>query len=122
MADIGLGAMESRFADIIWAREPVSSAELVKLAEGEFGWKKSTAFNLIRKLGERGFLRNDHATVTALVKREQVRQYESAAVVERGFGGSLPAFVAAFLKGNKLSPEEAEELRRMIDESGARHD
>ena len=59
---------------------------------------------------------------TALAKREQVRQYESAAVVERGFGGSLPAFVAAFLREKKLSPQEADELRRMLDESEGGHD
>ena len=67
-------------------------------------------------------LKHEHATVTALVKREQVRQYESAAVVERGFGGSLPAFVAAFLREKKLSPQEADELRRMLDESEGGHD
>ena len=105
----------------MWSLEPVSSTALARRCEAEFGWKKSTAFNLIRKLGERGFLQNDHATVTALVKREQVRQYESAAVVERGFGGSLPAFVAAFLKGNKLVRGGAGELRRVVDESGAGH-
>ena len=118
MEEYKLFDAEYRLMDLVWSLEPVNSTALARRCEEAFGWKKSTAFNLIRKLGERGFLRNDHATVTALVKREQVRQYESAAVVERGFGGSLPAFV----KGNKLSPEEAEELRLMIDESGARHD
>ena len=122
MEEYKLFDAEYRLMDLVWSLEPVNSTALARRCEAEFGWKKSTAFNLIRKLGERGFLRNDHATVTALVKREQVRQYESAAVVERGFGGSLPAFVAAFLEGNKLSREEAEELRRMIDESGERHD
>ena len=122
MEEYKLFDAEYRLMDLVWSLEPVNSTALARRCEAEFGWKKSTAFNLIRKLGERGFLQNDHATVTALVKREQVRQYESAAVVERGFGGSLPAFVAAFLEGNKLSREEAEELRRMIDESGERHD
>ena len=122
MEEYKLFDAEYRLMDLVWSLEPVNSTALARRCEAEFGWKKSTAFNLIRKLGERGFLKNENATVTALVKREQVRQYESAAVVERGFGGSLPAFVAAFLKGNKLSREEAEELRRMIDESGERHD
>ena len=122
MDDYRLFDAEYRLMDLVWECQPINSTALSKLCQERLGWKKSTTFNLIRKLGERGFLQNDHATVTALVKREQVRQYESAAVVERGFGGSLPAFVAAFLMGNKLSPEEAEELRRMIDESGARHD
>ena len=122
MEEYKLFDAEYRLMDLVWSLEPVNSTALARRCEAEFGWKKSTAFNLIRKLGERGFLQNDHATVTALVKREQVRQYESAAVVERGFGGSLPAFVAAFLKGTQVSREEAEELRRMIDESGERHD
>lgn len=122
MEEYKLFDAEYRLMDLVWSLEPVNSTALARRCEEAFGWKKSTAFNLIRKLGERGFLRNDHATVTALVKREQVRQYESAAVVERGFGGSLPAFVAAFLREKKLSPQEADELRRMLDESEGGHD
>ena len=122
MEDYKLFDAEYRLMDLVWSLEPVNSTALARRCEEAFGWKKSTAFNLIRKLGERGFLKNDHATVTALVKREQVRQYESAAVVERGFGGSLPAFVAAFLREKKLSPQEADELRRMLDESEGGHD
>lgn len=122
MEEYKLFDAEYRLMELVWNLEPVNSTALARRCEEAFGWKKSTAFNLIRKLGERGFLRNDHATVTALVKREQVRQYESAAVVERGFGGSLPAFVAAFLREKKLSPQEADELRRMLDESEGGHD
>ena len=122
MEEYKLFDAEYRLMDLVWSLEPVNSTALARRCEESFGWKKSTAFNLIRKLAERGFLRNDRATVTALVKREQVRQYESAAVVERGFGGSLPAFVAAFLKGNRLSQEEAEELRKLIAESEESHD
>ena len=122
MEEYKLFDAEYRLMDLVWSLEPVNSTALARRCEAEFGWKKSTAFNLIRKLGERGFLKNESATVTALVKREQVRQYESAAVVERGFGGSLPAFVAAFLKGNRLSQEEAEELRKLIAESEESHD
>ena len=117
-----LSDSEYRFMQVVWDAEPVGSGELVALCREKLGWKKSTVFNLIRKLAGRGFLKNEHATVTALVKREQVRQYESAAVVERGFGGSLPAFVAAFLREKKLSPQEADELRRMLDESEGGHD
>ena len=122
MEEYKLFDAEYRLMELVWNLEPVNSTALARRCEEAFGWKKSTAFNLIRKLGERGFLRNDHATVTALVKREQVRQYESAAVVERGFGGSLPAFVAAFLRERKLSPQEADELRRMLDESEGGYD
>ena len=122
MEDYKLYDAEYRLMDLIWSLEPVNSTALSKLCLERFGWKKPTTYNLLRKLGERGFLRNEAATVTALVKREQVRQYESAAVVERGFGGSLPAFVAAFLREKKLSPQEADELRRMLDESEGGHD
>ena len=122
MEEYKLFDAEYRLMELVWNLEPVNSTALSRMCLERFGWKKPTTYNLIRKLCQRGFLKNEGATVTALVKREQVRQYESAAVLERGFGGSLPAFVAAFLKGNKLSREEAEELRRMIDESGARHD
>ena len=122
MDDYKLFDAEYRLMDLVWDREPVNSTALSRLCLERFGWKKSTTFNLIRKLAGRGFLQNDHATVTALVKRDQVRRYESETVVERTFGGSLPAFVAAFLSRRRLSPEEAEELRRMIAESEDRHD
>ena len=116
MEDYKLFDAEYRLMDLIWSCEPINSTALSRLCLERLGWKKSTTYNLIRKLAGRGFLRNDKATVTALVKREQVRRYESEAVVERAFGGSLPAFVAAFLSGRKLSPEEARALHRMIEE------
>lgn len=122
MEEYKLFDAEYRLMELVWNLEPVNSTALARRCEAELGWKKSTVFNLIRKLAGRGFLKNEHATVIALVKREQVRQYESAAVVERGFGGSLPAFVAAFLREKKLSPQEADELRRMLDESEGGHD
>ena len=122
MEEYKLFDAEYRLMELVWNLEPVNSTALARRCEAELGWRKSTVFNLIRKLAGRGFLKNEHATVTARVKREQVRQYESAAVVERGFGGSLPAFVAAFLREKKLSPQEADELRRMLDESEGGHD
>ena len=122
MEEYKLFDAEYRLMELVWNLEPVNSTALARRCEAELGWKKSTVFSLIRKLAGRGFLEGEHATVTALVKREQVRQYESAAVVERGFGGSLPAFVAAFLREKKLSPQEADELRRMLDESEGGHD
>ena len=116
MEEYKLFDAEYRLMELVWNLEPVNSTALARRCEAELGWKKSTVFNLIRKLAGRGFLKNEHATVTALVKREQVRQYE------RGFGGSLPAFVAAFLRERKLSPQEADELRRMLDESEGGYD
>ena len=122
MEDLRLFDAEYRLMDLVWSLEPVNSTALARRCEEAFGWKKSTAFNLIRKLGERGILKNENATVTALVGREQVLRRESEAAVEKSFGGSLPNFVAAFLSGKKLSHQEAETLRRLIDESEERHD
>ena len=122
MEDYKLFDAEYRLMDLIWRCEPVNSTALSRLCLEQFGWKKSTTYNLIRKLAGRGFLHSENATVSALVKRDQVRRYESEAVVEHSFGGSLPAFVAAFLSGRKLSREEAQALRRMIEESEDAHE
>ena len=121
MDDYRLFDAEYRLMDLVWERQPINSTALSRLCQEKLGWKKPTTFNLIRKLGERGILKNENATVTALVDREQVLRRESEAAVEKSFGGSLPGFVAAFLNGKTLSHREAEELRRLIDESEARH-
>ena len=112
---------EYKLMELLWERQPINSTALSRMCQEKLGWKKSTTFNLIRKLGERGVLKNENATVTALVGREEVLHRESEAAVEKSFGGSLPGFVAAFLNGKTLSHREAEELRRLIDESEARH-
>lgn len=116
MEEYKLFDAEYRFLSVIWELEPVNSTELSKICLGRLGWKKSTTFNMIRKLSERGFVKNENATVTAVVKKEQVAKYESEAVVEKNFGGSLPAFIAAFLDGKKISAEEAAAVKKMIDE------
>jgi predicted transcriptional regulator len=108
---------EYRFMDIIWELEPINSTELTKICMQSLGWKKSTTYTMIRKLSERGILQNEEATVTALVKREQVQKYESEALLEKAFDGSLPAFLAAFLQDKKLSKQEAEEIEKMIEEA-----
>lgn len=107
---------EFRFCQILWDHEPVSSTELVKLCRGKLGWKKSTTYTVIKRLSERGVVRLENAVVTALVSRSQVQRSESREVVDRAFGGSLPRFVAAFASGKPLSREEAEEIRRLIDQ------
>lgn len=117
MEELKLFDAEYRFLSIIWDSEPINSTELSRVCLDRLGWKKSTTFNMIRKLSERGFVKNENATVTALVKREQVAKYESESVVEKNFGGSLPAFIAAFLNGRKITAEEAEAVRKMIDEA-----
>ena len=114
---VELHQAEYKFMEVIWANEPVNSTALVKLCDEQLGWKKSTTYTVLRKLCQRGILRNDDATVVAVAKREQVQKFESQQVVERSFGGSLPAFVNAFLSEKKLSREEAEELKRLIEEA-----
>ena len=118
MNDYRMGVIESRFADIIWENEPISSTELSKRSEAVLGWKKSTTYTVLRKLCARGVLQNRDSVVTALVARSQVQHYECEALLARAFDNSLPAFLAAFLSGGKkLTREEADELKRMIEEA-----
>ncbi len=111
---------EYRFMSIVWELEPVNSTQLCRVCQQRLGWKKPTTYTVLRKLGERGMVRNEGAVVTALVKREQVQQYESQALVEKAFGGSLPGFLTAFLGKQRLSREEAAELKRIIEEATER--
>ncbi len=116
MVDIELGEVQAAFADIIWAHEPVGSGELVKICEKELGWKKPTTYTVLRKLCEKGLFKNEGGLVTALVSRERFNAIKSERFVEDTFDGSLPAFLAAFMSGRKISAEEAAEIRKMIDE------
>lgn len=111
---------EYRFAQLVWEREPINSTELARLSAKRLGWKKATAYTVLRKLCEKGILRNENATVTALVKQEEVQRWESEALLEKSFGNSLPAFVAAFLKDKRLTEAEARELKQMIDEASGK--
>jgi predicted transcriptional regulator len=106
---------EYRFMDLVWEEQPVASGELVRLCEERLGWKKSTTYTVLRKLCIRGILQNCESVVTALVGREEAQRFESRALVEKSFGGSLPQFLTAFLGGSSISEQEAEELRRIID-------
>ena len=116
MAEIQLGVAESRFADMIWEHEPVKTSELVKLAEAAFSWKRTTTHTVVKRLCEKGLFVNTKGTVTSLMSRDSFYSMQSRRFVETSFDGSLPAFIAAFTKGKKLSAEEAAEIRRMIDE------
>ncbi len=113
--DLKLFDAEFRFACIVWEHEPIQSGELAKQCEQELGWKRTTTYTVLKKLCTRGILQNEGSVVTALVKREQVQQYESRAVLDKSFGGSLPKFIAAFLDGGKLSQKEADEIKQLID-------
>ena len=117
MNELRMGAIESRFADIIWENEPVPSPELVKLAEGELNWKKSTTYTVLKRLCERGIFQNQGGVVTSLISRQNFYAVQSEKFVEETFSGSLPAFLTAFTTRKKLSEEEIAELQALIDQS-----
>ena len=106
---------EYRFCLIMWEPEPVTAAELVKLCQEQLGWKRTTTYTVIKRLGEKGVLQNDNGTITSLVSKDAVQAYEIGELVEKTFEGSLPAFVAAFTKHQNISEEELDEVQRMID-------
>lgn len=106
---------EMRFMNLVWEREPVNSTELARQAQEMLGWKKSTVYTVLRRLGDRGVVKNENAVVTALVGREQVQKSESAQLIGKVYDGSLKLFLASFLEREKLSEEEALELKQLID-------
>lgn len=118
MEDYKLGVVESRFADIIWANEPLHSRELVALCQKELNWKKPTTYTVLRKLCERRIFRNLDGTVSSVISREEFYAMQSEKFVEETFDGSLPAFFAAFTKRKNLTAQEVAEIRRMIDSYG----
>ena len=108
---------EYKFMTVLWEYEPVNSTVLCRLCQERLGWKKSTTYSMIKNQALRGVLENREARVTSLLKKETAQRRESAAVLEKAFGNSLPAFVAAFLKDNKLSSAERAELEQLIREA-----
>lgn len=106
---------EYRFCLIMWEQEPVSSLELVKLCQERLGWKRTTTYTVIKRLSERGVLKLENGTVTSLISKEEVERAEIETFVEARFGGSLPAFVAAFTKHQQLSDTDLDEVQKMID-------
>ncbi len=112
-----LGAAETRFAEIVWERGSLPSGELARLAAERLGWKKSTAYTVLRRLCDKGLFQNEGGVVTALLSREEYAARQSAQFVSETFGGSLPAFLAAFTAGRKLTAKEVRELQRLIDEA-----
>ena len=115
MEHLRLAEGEYRFACIVWEHEPLPSGRLVELSQQELGWKKSTTYTVLKKLVDRGVLRNENAVVTAAVPKERILREESRAVVERTFEGSLPSFLAHFMGGKTISDAEADELKALID-------
>ena len=118
MDDLRLGVVESRFADIIWSHEPLSSRELVILCEKELRWKKSTTYTVLKRLCDKGLFRNEGGMVSSRMTKEEYTSAQSEKFVEDTFGGSLPAFMAAFTKRKPLTDSEIAEIQRMIQQMG----
>lgn len=117
MAEIQLGVIEARYADMIWEHEPVTSSELVKMTAVEFNWKRTTAHNVLRRLIDKGIFRNENGLVTSRISKDEFYSMQSKKYVEDTFAGSLPAFIAAFMQDTKLTEEETESIRKMIDQA-----
>ena len=116
MREIRMGPAGAQVGDIIWANEPVASGELSKAAESKLKWKKTTSFTVLKRLCDRGLFQNQNGIVTSLISREEYYARHSERYVQETFGGSLPAFLAAFGTRKKLSEQEVEEMKRLIDE------
>lgn len=116
MDDYKLGVMETKFADLMWEREPISSGDLVKLCEKELTWKKSTTYTMLRRLCERGIFQNKNGMVTSLMSKQGFAALQSEKFIEETFNGSLPKFLAAFTQRKKLTDSEISELQRLIGE------
>lgn len=106
---------EYRFCLILWENEPIKSKELVKLCHEQLGWKSTTTYTVIKRLSERGVVKNENTIVTSLISKDEIQAAEINELVERTFEGSLPAFVAAFTKLRKLSQAEIDAVQSMID-------
>ena len=116
MAEIQMGAVESKFADIIWGNEPISTTELAKQSEKLLGWKKTTSYTVLKRLCDKGIFKTDKGSVTSLISKEEFYAMQSERFVEETFDGSLPAFLTAFTKRKTLSADEVEQLRRLVRE------
>lgn len=115
MSDLKMGTAEARFADIIWANEPITSGQLAKIGATDFNWKKTTSHTVLNRLCERGLFKKENGVVISLISRDEYYARHSEQYVEETFGGSLPAFLAAFGTRKKLSDKEIEELQRVIE-------
>ena len=106
---------EYRFCRILWEHQPIKSKELVKLCQEQLGWKPTTTYTVIKRLSERGVVKNENTVVSALVSQEEVQAAQVEEMMEKTFDGSLPAFIAAFSRNRKVSPEEIDQVQAMID-------
>lgn len=117
MNEIKLGAVDAKFADIIWDNAPLTTGELVKYCSEILGWRRTTAYTALKKFCDNGIFKTENGTVTVIVTRDELHSRQSERFVNEVFHGSLPAFIAAFANARKLKPEEVKEIQRMIDEA-----
>ena len=115
MKQFRLGEMEMAFAEIIWDSAPVASGELVKLCDEKLNWKKSTTYTMLKRLCQREIFENDNGIVKVVMSKEEFKAAQSEEFIEETFGGSLPLFLTAFTKRNKLTAREIEEIKNLID-------
>ncbi|GGG65431.1 BlaI/MecI/CopY family transcriptional regulator [Paenibacillus radicis (ex Gao et al. 2016)] len=115
MNNLKLCESDYRFMLVVWENEPVASGQLVTLCADKLGWKKPTTYTVLRKMCEKGLVKNEDTIVEAIVPKEQVQAYESEHFIERAFEGSLPQFLVSFFGNKTLSKKEADELKRLID-------
>lgn len=115
MEDGKLGLVESRFADIVWANAPLSTRALVEICEKELNWKRTTTYTVLKKLCERGIFQTENSIVTVIISKADFYAMQGERLIEESYGGSLPAFLAAFTSRKQLTGEEIAEIRRMID-------
>ena len=113
---INLTAAEEKLATLIWRDAPLTSLELTQIADREMDWKRTTTYTVLKKLCDKGVFKNDNANVSVILTRDELHAYQSRSFVEDTFGGSLPKFITSFIGGKKLSPEQAAELKRLIEE------
>ena len=109
---------EYRFCLIMWEHEPVTAVELVKLCQEQLGWKRTTTYTVIKRLSDRGVLKNENTVVTSLVSKYEAQVSEIDELMEKKFEGSIPAFIAAFARSHKLSDKDVEEIRTIIEQGG----
>lgn len=116
MGDMKLGAVESRFAEIIWENEPVTTNQLIKICADELEWKRTTTYTVLKKLCEKGIFKTENSVVTSVISRQEFDAMQSEQFVEENFKGSLPAFLAAFSTRRKLSDKEIDEMKNLIEQ------
>lgn len=116
MGDMKLGAVESRFAEIIWKHEPMTTGQLIKICADELEWKRTTTYTVLKKLCDKGIFKMEESVVTAVISRGEFEAMQSEQFVEENFKGSLPAFLAAFTTRRKLTDKEIDEMKNLIEQ------